>query len=207
MEDRQAFESPLAHTDVSGALPSWDATDAHILDRAAELIIARGTAALTIAELARAAQVSRPTIYRRWSSAGDVVRAALVRRTVLLIDRFDTEITARADLVAEALRFADAFREDAVFGALLTREPAAFTQYSLERVGTSQRVLLRWLSNAIARAQAGGTVRTGDPGDLSVMLLLIVQSAVLSHNAVSALIGETEWRTELTHAIDGYLRP
>ena len=85
MEDRQAFESPLVHTDVSGALPSWDATDAHILDRAAELIIARGTAALTIAELARAAQVSRPTIYRRWSSADDVVRAALVRRTVLLI--------------------------------------------------------------------------------------------------------------------------
>ena len=207
MEDRQAASEPPARIEVRADLPSWDATDAHILDRAAGLILARGTAGLTIAELAREAKVSRPTIYRRWSSVDEVVRAALLRRTVLLLSGFETAVSTRAELVAEAVRFADAFRQDAVFGSLLSSEPEAFTQYSLERVGTSQRVMLRWLADAIVHAQRGGTVRPGDADDMSIMMLLIVQSAVLSHNAVSALIGEAEWHTELTRAMDGYLRP
>ncbi|MGO2746011.1 MAG: TetR/AcrR family transcriptional regulator [Microbacterium sp.] len=192
---------------VDPEMPDWDDTDAQILERAAALVAARGTSRLTIAELAREAQVSRPTIYRRWSSTDEVVRAALLRQTVLILRRLEPEVHTREELVAEALRFADLFREDPVFGRLLSTEPDAFTQYSLERVGSSQRVMLRWLADAIAHAQNGGTVRAGDPGDMSVMLLLIVQSAVLSHNAVASLIGAAEWHAELTRAVDGYLRP
>lgn len=203
MEKRQA----IAASPLDADLPVWDDTDMHILERASALITARGTARLTIAELAREARVSRPTIYRRWASADEVVRAALLRQTMIIIRLLDSEVSTREGLVAEALRFAGLFRDDPVFGHLLASEPEAFTQYSLERVGSSQRAMLRWLEDAIAHAQNGGTVRSGDPSDMSVMLLLIVQSAVLSHNAVSALIGPDEWRTELGHAVDGYLRP
>lgn len=192
---------------IKADLPAWDDTDVHILEQASSIIAARGTARLTIAELARESQVSRPTIYRRWSSTDEVVRAALLRQTIRMLHRLEPEVSTREELVAEALRFADLFREDAVFGRLLTTEPEAFTQYSLERIGSSQRVILRWLADAIAHAQNGGSVRTGDAGDMSVMLLLIVQSAVLSHNAVSSLIGADEWHRELTRAVDGYLRP
>jgi len=202
MEDRQAVvNSPSEH------LPVWDEVDARLLDHASALIAARGTGGLTIAELAREAGVSRPTIYRRWPGVDEVVRAALLRQTVSILRGFSPAIATRGDLVDEILRFADAFAADPVFARLLTREPAAFTQYSLERVGSSQRVMLRWLTGAIARGQRGGSVREGDADDMSVMLLLIVQSAVLSHNAVSALIGAVEWRAELTRAVDGYLRP
>ncbi|WP_194419952.1 TetR/AcrR family transcriptional regulator [Microbacterium abyssi] len=187
--------------------PDWDDADVHILKRASALIAGRGTARLTIAELAREARVSRPTIYRRWSGADEVVRAALLRQTVMILRRLEPEVSTREGLVAEVLRFADLFREDPVFGRLLSSEPEAFTQYSLERVGSSQRVMLRWLADAVAHAQNGGTVRAGDPGDMSVMLLLIVQSAVLSRNAVSSLIGAGEWHAELARAVDGYLRP
>ncbi|MEJ1920807.1 TetR/AcrR family transcriptional regulator [Microbacterium sp. KHB019] len=192
---------------MEAELPSWDAADAHILERASDLIASRGTARLTIAELAREVRVSRPTIYRRWSSADEVVRAALLRQTMTVIRRLEPEVSTRERLVSETLRFADLFRKDPVFGRLLASEPEAFTQYSLERVGSSQRAMLRWLADAIAHAQNGGTVRAGDPSDMSVMLLLIVQSAVLSYNAVSSLIGTDEWHTELSRAVDGYLRP
>ncbi|KDA06350.1 hypothetical protein DC31_10980 [Microbacterium sp. CH12i] len=188
-------------------LPDWDDADARLLDEASALIAARGTRGLTIAELAREARVSRPTIYRRWPGTDEVVRAALLRQTVLIVAQLSTEESTREDLVAEVLRFSDLFREDLVFARLLEREPEAFTQYSLERIGSSQRVMLHWLEEAIARGQGGGTVREGAPSDMSVMLLLIVQSAVLSHNAVSSLIGANEWRAELTRAVDGYLRP
>lgn len=203
MEDRHAVLS----SPIQVELPVWDEVDASLLDQASVLIAARGTGRLTIAELAREARVSRPTIYRRWASTDEVVRAALLRQTVAIIRRLSSTVSTRAELVAETLRFSDLFGDDPVFGRLLAAEPEAFTRYSLERVGSSQRVILRWLEDAIGRGQSSGTVRQGNPADISVMLLLIVQSAILSHNAVSSVIGASEWRVELTRAVDGYLRP
>ncbi|WP_460781825.1 TetR/AcrR family transcriptional regulator [Microbacterium shaanxiense] len=201
MEDRQAVMVSSAGFEP----PVWDEVDARLLKVASDLIASRGTGGFTIAELARDARVSRPTIYRRWAGTDEVVRAALLRQTVSIIRRMSTDVRTGAQLVAEVMRFAELFRHDPVFGRLLDREPEAFTQYSLERVGSSQRAMLRWLELAIARGQIGGTVREGDPGDMSVMLLLIVQSAILSHHAVSSLIGAAEWERELTRAVEGYL--
>lgn len=185
----------------------WGEAEERLLEHASALIATRGIAGLTIAELAREARVSRPTIYRRWASADEVVRAALLRQTMVILQQLDADVAAREDLVAQALRFADLFQNDPVFRRLLATDPEAFTQYSLERIGSSQRVILSWLAEAIVRCQQGGTVREGNAGDISVMLLLIVQSAILSHQAVSSLIGAAEWRTELGRAIDGYLKP
>ena len=203
MEDRQA--APTSPIDVG--TPAWDEVDTRLLEHASALIAARGTDGLTIAELAREAGVSRPTIYRRWAGTDEVVRAALLRQTVSIITQLGWEVTTRQTLVSEVMRFADLFREDPVFKRLLDREPGAFTQYSLERIGSSQRAMLRWLETAVSRGQHDGSVREGAPGDMAVMLLLIVQSAVLSHHAVSSLIGASEWHGELTRAVDGYLRP
>ena len=188
-------------------LPAWSGAEERLLEHASALIAARGTAGLTIAELAREAGVSRPTIYRRWPSVEEVVGVALLRQTVSILRRFSPAIDTRDELVHDVLRFSDEFAADPVFARLLAREPEAFMQYSIERVGSSQRVMLRWLADAIVRGQHGGSVRNGDAGDMSVMLLLIVQSAVLSHRAVSSLIGAASWRSELTSAVDGFLRP
>lgn len=203
MEDRQVLEV----SSVESSLPDWDEVDARLLDVASALIASRGTRGFTIAELAREAKVSRPTIYRRWSGTDEVVRAALLRQTVSILTRLSTEVHTRQEFVAEVLHFAELFRDDLVFRRLLDREPEAFTQYSLERIGSSQRVMLRWLEGAITRGQHGDTVRAGSPGDISVMLLLIVQSAILSRHAVSSLMGAAEWWAELARAVDGYLRP
>lgn len=203
MEDRQA---PAVSSSES-ALPVWDELETRLLEAAADLIASRGTRGFTIAELAREARVSRPTIYRRWPGTDEVVRAALLRQTVSIIVRMSPDVRTRQELVAEVMRFSELFRGDRVFGRLLDREPEVFTQYSLERIGSSQRAMLRWLEAAIARGQAGGTVRQGAPRDMSVMLLLIVQSAVLSRQAVSSLIGASEWNLELTRAVEGYLLP
>ena len=203
MEDRQV----LADSSSEFALPVWDEVDARLLEVASDLIASRGTGGFTIAELARDARVSRPTIYRRWPGTDEVVRAALLRQTVSIIERMSSDVRTGHELVAEVMRFSGLFRDDRVFGRLLDREPEVFTQYSLERIGSSQRAMLRWLEHAIARGQADGTVREGGPGDMSVMLLLIVQSAVLSRQAVSSLIGASEWHRELTRAVEGYLLP
>ncbi|MBN9155845.1 TetR/AcrR family transcriptional regulator [Microbacterium sp.] len=189
------------------ALPSWDATQTRILDAADALIASRGVHGVTIAELARRAGVSRPTIYRSWSDADDAVRSALLRRVVGILTAFDEPATSRSEIVDDVLRFAARFRADPVYRHLLEEEPASFTRYTLERVGSSQRAILAWLAVAIDAGQRGGSVRRDDPQAMAVMLLLITQSALLSHNTVSELIDEASWERELRAALEGLLRP
>ncbi|MBS1697365.1 MAG: TetR/AcrR family transcriptional regulator [Actinobacteria bacterium] len=189
------------------ALPVWDATQTRILDAADALIVVRGMHAVTIAELARRAGVSRPTIYRSWTDADDAVRAALLRRVALILARFGEPATTRAAIVDDVLRFSTLFRADPVYRHLLAEEPEAFTRYALQRVGSSQRVILAWLAAAIGAAQREHSVRDEDPQAMAVMMLLITQSALLSHGTVSELIDEASWERELRAALDGLLRP
>ncbi|MFJ6427995.1 MULTISPECIES: TetR/AcrR family transcriptional regulator [Microbacterium] len=187
--------------------PQWDATQTRILDAADALIERRGVHGVTIAELARRADLSRPTIYRNWSDADDVVRAALLRRVDGILGTFPAEARTRTVLVDDVLHFTTLFRNDTLYGRLLADEPEAFTRYTLQRVGSSQRLILEWLATAIGTAQADGSVRSGPPQEIAVMLLLIAQSAVLSHGTVADLISENAWERELRAALDGLLRP
>lgn len=184
-----------------------DATRTRILDAADPLIERRGLHGVTIAELARRASLSRPTIYRNWNDADDVVRAALLRRVERILSGFPTEPQTRSDLVDDVLRFTTRFRTDALYSRLLAEEPEAFTRYTLQRVGSSQRLILGWLATAIAAAQVDGSVRPGAPEEIAVMLLLIAQSAVLSHGTVSDLLSDAAWERELRAAVEGLLRP
>ncbi|WP_353113586.1 TetR/AcrR family transcriptional regulator [Microbacterium sp.] len=191
---------------ATDAQTRWDPTQQRILDAAEMLITQRGVQGVTIAELARSSGFSRPTIYRSWAGADDVVRSTLLRRVLLLIADIPTAAT-RAELVADVLRFSAEFRADPLYGALLAREPEVFTRYTLHRFGASQRAILDWLARSLSSAQDGGTVRAGDPGEIAVMLLLIAQSALLSHGTVSELIDDDAWERELRIALDGHLRP
>lgn len=194
MEERQAQSE------------SWDGTQLRILDTAERLIAQRGVGGLTIAELAREAGVSRPTIYRSWASAEDIVRAALLHRMLTLLD--DVPVSqSRTQIVSDVLRFSAAFRCDPVYGALLDREPEVFTRYMLRRFGTSQQAILQRMAASIAAAQSAGSVRAGEPRHIAVMLLLMAQSAILSHDTVTGLIDDASWQHELQAALDGLLRP
>lgn len=182
-------------------------TEVRLLEAAAQLVTSRGTRGLSITELARTAGVSRPTVYRRWESADDVLRALLVRHALLVVTAVGEPATDRTALVDKVVRFCDLIRADPVYGRLLDHEPEVFTQYAFQRIGRSQRVILEWLATAVAVAQDGGTVRAGSAQDLAVMILLIAQSVVLSHKTVISVIGADALRTELAAAVDGYLRP
>ncbi|MGV1035044.1 MAG: TetR/AcrR family transcriptional regulator [Microbacteriaceae bacterium] len=202
MEERQSV-IPRIHE----VIPRWDATQSRILDATDELIRRRGVHGVTIAEIARRSKLSRPTVYRHWTDADDVVRSALLRRIAQILASFAEPARDRAALVEDILRFTMRFRSDSVFSVLLAEEPEAFTRYTLQRVGLSQLVLLEWLTTVIAAAQAERSVRAGEPRDIAVMLLLIAQSALLSRGTVADIISDSAWEHELRAALDGYLRP
>ncbi|MGX1791843.1 TetR/AcrR family transcriptional regulator [Microbacterium sp. NPDC055312] len=199
MEDRQLLKA-------AGHPAGWDAMQHRILDAAERLIAQRGVRGLAIAELARTAGISRPTVYRSWASADEVVRSTLLRRMLRLLDGIPIAAD-RPSLVTAVQEFTRAFRSDALYAALLEREPEIFTRYTLHRFGASQRAILGWLSASVSAAQSAGSVRPGDPAHIAVMLLVMTQSAILSHGTVADLISDDAWDDELRAAVDGMLRP
>ena len=92
MEERQATIVPLVGSAPPGELPVWDATQTRILDAADELILRRGVHGVTIAELARRAGHSRPTIYRSWSDADDVVPISATEQIVAELRSLDADV-------------------------------------------------------------------------------------------------------------------
>jgi AcrR family transcriptional regulator len=73
--------------------------DTAILEATTAILFEKGYAGLTIDGVAAAAGVSRPTIYRRWSSKPELVIAAMAHRTGLVVPVPNTG-SIRRDLMA-----------------------------------------------------------------------------------------------------------
>ncbi|MEV7602557.1 TetR/AcrR family transcriptional regulator [Kitasatospora sp. NPDC089797] len=189
----------------SGAARS---TDDAILDAAADLVVHLGVRRTQLAEIARRAGVSRPTVYRRWPDVQAVIGALLTREILATLEGTSLEVHDRETFVDRVVEVAVQLRDHPVLGALLRSDDSdLMLQYVVERLGASQRGLLEALRTGIERGQADGSVRPGEPTELAAMVLLIAQSTVQSHRMVASLLPEAAWRRELARALNGYLAP
>ena len=184
-----------------------EAVDDRILDAAARLLQLSGTRRPAIAELARQAGVSRPTVYRRFADGDDVVRALWDRELGRLLAETPRRGDDRASLVAQAVQLADRISSHETLVRTFSTHQELMAHYLGVRLGTGQRALLQTLRDAVATAQAGGTVRAGNPQQLAAMALLIAQSAIHSRQMIAEFLPAHAWRRELARALDGYLKP
>jgi AcrR family transcriptional regulator len=183
------------------------AVDDRILDAAARLLQLTPGRPAPIAELARQAGVSRPTVYRRYADSEAVVRAVWQREIERLIATTPRAEDTREALVAQVVGLAERISTHETLAPTFTTEPALIVRYIVDRLGGGQRALLHVLEDAIGTVQRGGTIRPGDPSELAAMTLLIAQSAIQSRRMIADLLPGTSWRRELARALDGYLRP
>ncbi|MFD9125026.1 TetR/AcrR family transcriptional regulator [Kitasatospora sp. NPDC059571] len=182
-------------------------TDDAILDAAADLIVHLGVHRTQLAEIARRAGVSRPTVYRRWPDVRAVIGALLTREIRATQQQVELTGADREAFVAAVVEVAVRLRDHPVLGALLHSDSDTLMEYVVERLGTSQQGLLDVLCAAIVQGQQHGSIRTGEPTELAAMVLLIAQSTVQSHRMVAHLLPEQAWRRELATALNGYLAP
>jgi AcrR family transcriptional regulator len=178
-----------------------------ILDAAARVLQLSGTRRPPIAELARQAGVSRPTVYRRFADSDAVIRALWDREIGRLLADTPRRVDDRASLVAQAVELADRISTHETLAQTFSTDQRLIAHYIVDRLGAGQRALLHVLHDAIAVAQSGGTVRAGSPDELAAMTLLIAQSAIQSRRMNAEFLPATSWRRELAHALDGYLKP
>jgi AcrR family transcriptional regulator len=176
-----------------------------ILTAAAECVLAFGVDRVTLAEIARRAGVSRPTVYRRWPDTRSVLAALLTSRVIGVLDAVPSRQVGRRPLVERIVTVAELLRRDDVVMSVLRSAPDLAMIYIAERLGTSQQVLLDAVAADIKLAQEEGSVRPGDPRQLGAMCLLITQSAIQSGQIVAPILDADALAVELAHSLNGYL--
>ncbi|MDY6999468.1 MAG: helix-turn-helix domain-containing protein [Actinomycetota bacterium] len=178
-----------------------------ILDAAAACLLAYGVERTTMTEIARRARVSRPTIYRRWPDIRYLIAEVLTLRIAGVLDRVPDTGVGRQATVARVVAVAQHLRDDEVVTSVIHNAPSIAMTYIADRLGTSQQILIDALAEAIKAGQDDGSVRAGDPRQMAAMCLLITQSTIQSAQMVAGLLAADELDTELTHSLDGYLKP
>jgi AcrR family transcriptional regulator len=178
-----------------------------ILDAAADCVLAFGVERVTLAEIARRAGISRPTVYRRHPDARSILAALLTMRITRALDAVPSAGVGRRPLVQRMVGVAQLVRRDDVIMSVLHEAPDLAMFYLSERLGTSQQILLDTVAGEIKSAQDEGSVRAGEARQLAVMSLLIAQSTILSAQMVEPILPAENLVAELTLALNGYLKP
>ncbi|NKT75219.1 TetR family transcriptional regulator [Rhodococcus hoagii] len=181
--------------------------DDQILDAARSCVLDFGLRRTTLAEVARRAGVSRPTVYRRWPDTRAVVADLLTREIRVVIPDMDGDEPARVQLVRAVVEVATGMREHPLFVKILRSDPDLLMTYIVDRLGTSQRAIVERVSQAVAAGQIDGSIRAGDPVHIAAMVLLIAQSAVQSAGMVAEVLPPEALTAELAVAVDTYLAP
>jgi AcrR family transcriptional regulator len=174
-----------------------------ILAAAASCVVDFGAERVTLAEIARRAGVSRPTVYRRWPDTRSILAALLTQRVTAALREAPVRGPGREALVDRIVAVAERLRGDDPVMAVLRSELAMV--YITERLGTSQQMLIDLLADHLRAAQRAGSVRSGEPRRFAAMVLLITQSTIQSGQLVRSILDSDALTAELRYALHGYL--
>jgi AcrR family transcriptional regulator len=174
-----------------------------ILAAAASCVIDFGVDRVTLAEIARRAGVSRPTIYRRWPDTRSILAALLTTHITTALSEVPARGDGREALVDRVVAVAERLRRDDLVMAVLHSELAIV--YIAQRLGSSQQMLIDALADNLRGAQRDGSVRPGDPRQLAAMVLLITQSTIQSAQIVRPILDAQALAAELVYSLNGYL--
>jgi AcrR family transcriptional regulator len=184
-----------------------ESVDDRILAAAASCVRDFGVERVTLAEIARRAGVSRPTVYRRWPDTRTILASLLTDRVTGAWREVPADPTGREALVERIVAVAARLRRDDLLLAVLRSAPELAMVYIADRLGTSQQILIDLFAEELRNGQQDGTVRPGNPRKLAAMVLLITQSAIQSAQMVEPILDADALSVELTYALNGYLCP
>ncbi|HEX5142619.1 MAG TPA: helix-turn-helix domain-containing protein, partial [Mycobacterium sp.] len=153
-------------------LPKFADVDVRILRAAESCVKDFGIDRVTLAEVARRARVSRPTIYRRWPDVHALLASLLTERVIGILRLESSQGLTREGIVNRSVAVVARLRHDDVVSAVLQSAPELAMRYISERLGTSQLHLISVLARDLKDAHGGGSVRAGDPHQLAAMMML-----------------------------------
>jgi AcrR family transcriptional regulator len=179
-----------------------------LLDAARACVLAIGVGRTTLTEVARRAQVSRMTLYRRFPDVRSLIAALMTREFGGLLADVSlvlTGSTARARLVTGIVAGVKALVDNPIMRAALDLEPELIMPYVVQRLGSTQKLAEQFIADQIKAGHDDGSIRVGDVPVQSRALLLVVQSFVLSLRPATSDVDSDALLAELGRLLDGAL--
>ncbi len=174
-------------------------------------VLASGVRRTTLSDIARAAGVSRMTLYRRFPDVRGMLSALITREFGKILAEADRvarpEPTARAQLVAVAVHTVHGLSANPLMRAVIERDAEMLMPYITERIGTSQRMTEEFLRAQLAAGHRDGSIRTADPAVQARTIFLLVQPYVFGIRPSTSDLPLDDLLAELTRLLDVALRP
>jgi AcrR family transcriptional regulator len=171
--------------------PAPDATSARILDAALQVMTDFGVKRTTVELVAKVAGVAHTTVYRRWPTKGDLLRAAVVREAHAVLDNAFCAVDEGATFDDKVLT---AFTE-VVWSVhkhpLMARELRIEPETALPLLTTAAAPVLPgaldYVAQRLQALAADSGVRLDDAESLADVLLRLAHSLVLVPNPTRPL--------------------
>ena len=204
--------------DYSEAATSKPSVDEAIIEAARESIMAVGLRRTSIAEIARNAGVSRPTVYRRYADLDELANEVITREFLrILADLRTMPGDARQRIVERFRIILRTLSNGEFFLNLAETDPERIVRAIIRPKGSSERSIIEeFILPGIVHGQEDGSVRQCDPIVLSNNVFMVMQSAVLlcSNMLREGATGDEgaegaveDAVAEVTEMVDRYLRP
>lgn len=172
------LERALAEAGVAAE----DDAHAELLDAAYELFSRHGIQRTTMDDVARAAGLSRITVYRRLSSKEALVEQVVLREFRRYLDQFLLDIaparTAEERVVLGFVSSLRSIRTNPLIGGLMVAEPQALVPM-LERTGRTLETVSRFVAGQLRREQAAGHVAAGVDVDMVAEVMVRLTTSFL----------------------------
>ncbi|WP_019203141.1 TetR/AcrR family transcriptional regulator [Tsukamurella sp. 1534] len=201
----------MVSQDLNSALgarvPANAIDDDRILDAARDLMATIGIRRTTMADVARTAQVSRATLYRRYPNVQALAAAVTTRE---FADALGSVRTVDGDTVRESLartvvHMTSAARSHPLLRRIVELDPEFLMPYLLHRTGRTSRAQLDAIEAGIRTGQEDGSVRDGAPRELAAVVLQAAWSSALTGPVFSESPDLLD--TQLFDLLERYLRP
>lgn len=182
-----------------------------LLDAAKACVLEAGVRRTTLSNVARAAEVSRMTLYRRFPDVRSLLAALMTREFGALLaganQKASTAPNARARLVASAVNGVTALTADPLMRTVLDRDAELMLPYIVDRIGGVQRITERYLRAELRAGHRDGSIRQANPAAQARALFLVTQAFVFSMRPATTDLSRAALMRELAHLIDGALAP
>lgn len=186
-------------------------SDDALLDAARTCALTSGVRRTTLVAVARAAGVSRMTVYRRYPDVTTLLAALMTREFGRVLEGLAARAAsgphARATLVDTAVRAVLAVADDPLMRTVLDHDAGLLLPYLVERIGSTQRIAEHFLHERLLAGHADGSVRAGDAAAQARTLFLVAGSFVISLRPATSDVDRDTLVAELRAALDGALTP
>ncbi|GLZ34390.1 TetR family transcriptional regulator [Lentzea sp. NBRC 105346] len=182
-------------------------SDDTLLDATRDCVLEVGVRRTKLTDVAKRANVSRMTLYRRFPDVDHLVRALMTREFAALLEQTTGAGNAREQLVSRSVDAIRLLTANPLMQRVLDLDAELMLPYLVERLGSTQRLVEQFLVDQIRAGHADGSIRTGDAAVQARVVLLTAQSMVLSIRPATTGHTHDSLLAELARQLDGALRP